>query len=66
MNSRVTDQVQFTLIFTTTFIVLAGAALIALLLPWTWSHRFGSDDKRWFIGKAWEDAGTFTELSFMG
>jgi hypothetical protein len=66
MSSRVTDQFQFALIFTALFVVLAGAAFIALLLPWTSSRRFGSDDKRWFIGRAWEDAGTFTELSFMG
>jgi hypothetical protein len=60
------DQIQFCLIFIATFAVLVSMAFIALLLPWRWSSRFGSDDKRWFIGRAWEEAGTFTELSFMG
>jgi hypothetical protein len=65
-SSRILDQVEFFLIFITVFIVFAVAAFIALLLPWTWSRRFGSDDKMWLIGRAWKDAGIFTEISFMG
>jgi hypothetical protein len=65
-NNRYVEQIQFCFIFTATFVVLAAAAFAALLLPWRWSRRFHSDDKRWFIGRAWEEAGTFTELSFMG
>jgi hypothetical protein len=66
MSCRNTDQIQFCLIFIATFIALVSVSFVALLLPWKWSRRFHSDDKRWFIGRAWEDAGTFTELSFMG
>ncbi len=65
-SDRHTDQIQFCLIFIATFVVLMAAAFVALLLPWKWSRRLHSHDKRWFIGRAWEDAGTFTELSFMG
>ena len=65
-SDRNSDEIQFCLIFIATFVVLVSMSLIALLLPWTWSSRFGSDDERWFIGRAWEQAGTFTELSFMG
>jgi hypothetical protein len=65
-SDRDSDEVQFRLIFVATFMVLVAVALIAMLLPWTWSHRLHSGDKRGFIGRAWEEAGTFTELSFMG
>jgi hypothetical protein len=65
-SDRNSDQIQFCLIFIATFTVLLAMSLLALLLPWKWSRRFHSDDKRWFIGRAWEEAGTFTELSFMG
>ena len=65
-NHRITDRVQYYLIFLAAFIGLLAAGVVALLLPWTWSRRFGPDGDRWFVGRAWEDAGTFTELSFMG
>jgi hypothetical protein len=60
------EQVQFGLIFFATFVVLVAGALVGLLLPWTWPRRFRSDENKWFIGQAWHNAGTFTELSFMG
>ena len=66
MSDRIAEQAQFGLIFISTFIVFAVAASVALLLPWTWARRFRSDDKRWFIERAWDDANNFTELSFMG
>jgi hypothetical protein len=65
-SDRVADQVQFGLIFVTTFILMLIAASVDLLLPWKWVRLIRSDDKRWLIGRVWEDAGTFTELSFMG
>ncbi len=65
-SERIADQIQFALIFGITFILMTAARSFELLLPWKWARRFGSDDKRWFIGRAWEDASTFTELSFMG
>jgi predicted permease len=66
MSDRIAEQIQFGLIFISSFVVFAAAASVALLLPWTWMRRFRSDDKRWFIERAWDDANTFTELSFMG
>jgi hypothetical protein len=65
-SDRFADQAQFVLILVMTFILMAAARSVELLLPWKWARRFGSDDKRWFIGRAWEDASTFAELSFMG
>jgi hypothetical protein len=65
-SDRIADQVQFGLIFITTFIMLLAAATVDLLLPWKWARLIRSDDKRWLIWRVWEDAGTFTELSFMG
>jgi hypothetical protein len=65
-RALVADQIQFGLIFIMTFILLLAAALVALLLPWKWARSFERNDKRWFFGRAWEDAGTLTEISFMG
>jgi len=65
-SDRIAERVQFGLIFTSSFVVFAAAASLALLLPWTWPRRFRSDDKRWFIERAWDDANMFAELSFMG
>jgi hypothetical protein len=65
-GDRIADQVQFGLIFVTTFILMLVVASVELLLPWKWARLIRSDDKRWLIGRVWEDAGTFTELSFMG
>jgi hypothetical protein len=62
---RIVEQIQFNLIFAGTFVVLLGVALITLFLPWTWPRRFTSDDKRWFVGRAWDDAATFIELAYM-
>jgi hypothetical protein len=63
---RVVEQIQFNLIFAATFAVFLVTALITLLLPWTWRRRLLSDDKKWFVKRAWEDAGTFVELAYMG
>lgn len=63
---RVIEQVEFNAIFALTFIVLLVGALLALLLPWTWPRRLHSRDSGWFVGRAWQDASSFTELAFMG
>ena len=65
-SDRIAEGIQFGLIFTSSFVVFAVAASVALLLPWTWPRRFRSDDNKWFIERAWDDANMFTELSFMG
>ncbi len=65
-SDRIVDQAQFAVILVITFLVMAATQSFELLLPWKWSRRFRSDDKRWFIGRAWEDASTFAELAFMG
>jgi hypothetical protein len=65
-RDRLVEQLQFGFIFGATFVVLVAAALIELLLPWTWPRRFRSDKNNWFIGRAWDDSGTFTELAFTG
>jgi hypothetical protein len=63
---RVIEQLEFNTIFALTFVVLLVGALLALLLPWTWPRRFLSSERRWFIKQAWDDAGSFTGLAFMG
>jgi len=63
---RVVEQIEFNTIFALTFVVLLVGALIALLLPWTWPRRFLSSEKQWFVKRAWDDAGSFTGLAFMG
>jgi hypothetical protein len=63
---RVEAHVQFYLIFVPTFALCLLATLLVMLTPWTWPRRFGSEDKRWFFGRAWDDAATLTELAFMG
>ncbi len=65
-RDRLVEQVQFGIIFVASFVVLVAAASFELLLPWTWPRRFRSNEKNWFIGRAWDNAGTFTELAFMG
>jgi hypothetical protein len=65
-RDRLVEQAQFAFIFVATFVVLVAAALVELLLPWTWPRRFKSDEKNWFVGRAWDNAGTFTELAFLG
>jgi hypothetical protein len=65
-NDWITDEALFTVIFAVAFISMIAARSLELLLPWKWAGRFGSAEKRWFIGRAWEDANTFAELSFMG
>jgi hypothetical protein len=65
-GDRVVARIQFDLIFVATFAFCVAAALLTLLMPWTWLRRLRSKDKRWFIGRAWDDAGTLTELAFMG
>ncbi len=65
-RDRLVEQMQFGLIFVATFVLLVAAASVELLLPWTWPRRFRSNEKNWFIGRAWDNAGTFTELAFMG
>jgi hypothetical protein len=65
-GDRFVARLQFDLIFVATFALCVAAALLTLLMPWTWPRRRGSEDKRWFIGRAWDEAGTLTELAFMG
>jgi hypothetical protein len=65
-NEWLAERAQFGFIFVATFVVFLAAAFVALLLPWTWSRRFESNEARWFVGRAWDDASTFTELAFMG
>jgi hypothetical protein len=65
-NDRIVEQIQFNLIFAATFVAFVGRALLTLLLPWTWRRGFLSEDRRWFIRRAWDDAATFIELAYMG
>jgi len=65
-SDRIVEKLQFNLIFSVTFLVLSVVALITLLMPWTWQRRFLSGDNKWFVVRAWEDAGTFIELAYMG
>ncbi len=65
-GDQLVEQMQFGLIFVATFTVFVAGAFLTLLLPWTWPKRFRSNGSRWFIGRAWDKAGTFTELAFMG
>jgi len=63
---RIADRIEFTAIFAGTFAVLLVGALVALLLPWTWSRRLAASENRWLIARAWRDANTITEFAFMG
>lgn len=65
-SGQIVEKLQFNLIFAMTFLVLSVAALITLLMPWTWRRRFLSNNNKWFVVRAWEDAGTFIELAYMG
>lgn len=63
---RAVEQIEFNAIFAFAFLSLLAGALLALLLPWTWPRRFLSSETPWFLKRVWQDAGTFTELAFMG
>lgn len=65
-SDRLVEQIQFNVIFAVAFAITLLGAVMSLLLPWTWTRRFLSDDKRWFVVRAWDDAGTFVELAYMG
>jgi len=65
-SDRMVDRIQFHLIFAATFITLLTAATVSLLLPWMRQDRSLMDDKRWFVGRVWDEAGTFVELAYMG
>ena len=64
-SDRMMDRIQFHLIFAATFVTLLAAATVSLL-PWMRQDRSLLNDKRWFVGRVWDDAGTFVELAYMG
>lgn len=63
---RIAEQLQFNTFFLVAFVFLLMGAVLALLLPWTWPRRFQSSERRWFFGRAWDDAGSLAEFAFMG
>jgi hypothetical protein len=65
-SDRIADRIQFYLIFAATFVTLLAAATVSSLLPWMRRDRSLLHDKRWFVGRAWDDASTFVELAYMG
>jgi hypothetical protein len=62
----IVEKIQFHLIFAVTFIALLVTALATLLLPWRWQRTRSSNDKKGFVRCAWQEAGTFVELAYMG
>jgi hypothetical protein len=53
-------------LFAAAFVALLGVELVSALLPWTWRRRLASSERSWFFGRAWDQAGTWVELAYMG
>jgi hypothetical protein len=72
LNDKVSDQdrhplaerLQFGLVLVATFVCLLTTELVALLLPWTWWRKVGSDDSCWLIGRTWNNAARITDIAF--
>jgi hypothetical protein len=63
---RIGERIEANLLFFLTFVTLVAAALVSLLLPWTWSRRLSAHEQKWFLARLWDEAGTFVEFALMG